>query len=206
MKVYRPNHYNPIGALYYYLVIFLFLTPFYRLLFKIKVKGKENIPKDKKTYIVMPNHISNFDPPLVSVALRIPIAYMAKIELFQVPVLRELIYSLSAFSVNREKVELSTIKFAGEILKKGWHVGMFLEGTRSKISGKLGYPNIGPAYLALKNKVQILPVGITGSYKFFEPLNVIIGKAYTPKEHLEEARWECAEKLSELTGYQLPDK
>jgi len=206
MVIYRPNHYNAIGALYQYMVIVLFLTPFYHFFFKIKVEGKENIPKDKKTYIIMPNHISNFDPPLVSVVLKIPIAYMAKVELFKIPILRELILSLSAFSVNREKVELSTMKFAKEVLKKGWSVGMFLEGTRSKIPGTLGYPNIGPAYLALKHKIQILPVGITGSYKWFQPITVIIGKPYTPKENLEEARWECAKKLSELTGFKTPNK
>ena len=172
----------------------------------MKVYGKENIPKDKKPFIVMSNHLSNNDPPILSTALMIPIAYMAKKELFSVPFLRWAITKLGAFSVDREKVEKTTIKATKEIIEKNWCLGIFLEGTRNKTPGVLGQPNLGAAYIAKINNVQILPVGILGSNKPFGPVIVKIGKLFSPVEDLEKARWQCAEKLSELTGLELPEQ
>ena len=154
----------------------------------------------------MPNHLSNNDPPIVSSALKIPIAYMAKEELYKVPILNLLITSLAAFSVNREKVEKTTIKATKEIVSKGWNLGIFLEGTRSKKEGYLGKPNLGAAYIANLNKVQILPVGVTGSNKPFGPVTVTVGKPFYPDEDLEKAKLQCAEKLAELTGFKVVEE
>ena len=182
------------------------MSPFYYLFFRIKIYGKENIPKDKKPFIVMPNHISNLDPPLVSVALQIPIAYMAKEELYSVPVINWLITILATFSVKREKVEKTTIIATKEIIKKGWPVGMFLEGTRSKNKGMLGKPYVGPAYVSNLNNIPILPIGITGTDKFFGDVVVKIGKPFFPDKDLEKAKWQCAEKICELTGFKMPSQ
>ena len=152
----------------------------------------------------MPNHLSNLDPPLVSAALKIFIAYMAKEELFSVPVISFLIKILGAFSVNREKVEKTTIKAAKELIENGWCVGVFLEGTRSKTEGVLGKPNVGAPYIATLTGVPILPVGIIGSNKPFGPITVKIGKLFYPEQDLEAASWQCAEKLTELTGLKAP--
>lgn len=206
MAIYYPKQYNWHTKLIQYIVIWFFLSPFYYLLFRLKVYGKENIPKDKKPFIVMPNHISNLDPPLVSCALNVPIAYMAKIELFKIPIINWLIIILGAFSVDRDKVEKTTIKAAKEIIEKGWNLGLFLEGTRSKNPGFLGEPNVGPAYIANMNNIPILPVGIIGSNKPFGPVIIKIGKPFYPEKDLEKARWQCAEKLAELTGFKLPER
>lgn len=152
----------------------------------------------------MPNHLSNNDPPLVSLALNIPIAYMAKKELFEVPFLGGAITILGAFLVDRDKVSKTTIKGAKEIINKGWCLGMFLEGTRSKVPGSLGKPNTGPVYIANLTGVPILPIGIVGSNKKFGPITVKIGKLFYPDKDLEKAKWQCTKKLAELTEFKAP--
>ena len=205
MAVYNPNRYDSwLTKLYQYLVIWVLFVPVYYGLYRMKVYGKENLPKDKKPFIVMPNHLSNNDPPIISTALNIPIAYMAKKELYEVPFLGWAITILGAFSVDREKVEKTTIKAAKEVLEKNWCLGMFLEGTRSKTPEMLGVPNLGAAYIANLNKVPILPVGIVGSNKQFGPITVRIGELFYPDSDLEKARWQCSKKLSELTGFKVP--
>lgn len=205
MAYYVPRKYCWYTKLSQFIAVWFFLRPFFYLFCRLKVLGKENLPKDKKPFIVMPNHLSNYDPPLVSAALNIPIAHMAKEELYSVPLIGFLIKLLGAFSVNREKVEKTTIKAAKEIIQKGWCVGVFLEGTRSKTPGILGKPNVGAAYIANLNNVPILPIGITGSNKPFGPIIVTIGKLFYPEKDLEAARWQCAKKLAELTGFKLPN-
>ncbi len=204
MAIYNPNRYNWLTKFYQYFVILFLFVPVYYLIYRLKVFGKENIPKDGKPFIIMPNHLSNNDPPITSTTLMLPIAYMAKKELFSAPFFGWAITKLGAFSVDREKIEKTTIKAAKEIVQKGWCVAVFLEGTRSKTPGVLGNPNVGPAYLANLNNVPILPLGITGSNKPFGPVTIKIGKSFYPDRDLEKARWQCAEKLSELTGFKLP--
>ena len=206
MSIYNPNRYNWITKFYQYMVIWLLFRPVYYLFYGLKVYGKENIPKDGKPFIVMPNHLSNNDPPLISLALNIPIAYMAKKELFEVPFLGWAITMLGAFLVDREKVSKTTIKGAKEVLSKGWCLGMFLEGTRSKIPDTLGKPNVGPAYISNLAGVPILPIGIVGSNKQSGPIIVKIGKLFYPERDIAKASLHCAEKLAELTGFKILEK
>jgi 1-acyl-sn-glycerol-3-phosphate acyltransferase len=206
VAIYNQNQFNTFGRLFQAFAVNYFISPYYHILYKIKVNGKENIPNDKKPFIVMPNHLSNFDPPLVSVVFHnIRIAYMAKKELFEVPFLKQLIISLGAFSVDREKIEKTTIKATKEIIKKNWCLCMFLEGTRSKSPGILGKPNAGPAFVANLNNVPILPVGILGSNNPKNGLTVNIGKLFYPDKDAEKAKVQCAEKLCELTGFKMPE-
>lgn len=207
MAIYHQNLYKWGAKLTQFIAIYFFLAPFYYLFRGLKIYGKENIPKDKKPFIVMPNHLSNLDPPLISsVLLNIHIAWMAKKELYSVPLIGWLITILGAFSVDREKVEKTTIKATKEIVEKNWCLGMFLEGTRSKTPGILGKPNLGTAYIAKLNNIPILPIGIIGSNKPFGPITVKIGNLFYPLDDLEKARWQCAEKLAELTGFKLPER
>lgn len=189
-----------------FIAIWFFLAPFYYLIRTVKIYGKGNIPKDKKPFIVMPNHLSNLDPPLMSTVLNVPIAWMAKKELYSVPLIGFLITILGAFSVDREKVGKITIKATKQILEKNWCLGIFLEGTRNKTPGILQNPNLGPAYISNLTNVPILPVGILGTNKRFGKITVRIGKLFYPDRDLETARWQCAEKLAELTGFKMPPR
>ena len=177
MTVYKPYSFDVYVRIFHALAIIFLKFVFYGF-FRLKVIGRENIPRGKKPFVVMPNHLSNLDPPVVSAALDIHIASMAKEELYRNWFFRWLILSLGAFSVNRKKIEKGTIKTAKEVISKGWCLGVFLEGTRSKTPGILGMPNLGPAYFANLVDVPILPVGITCSNKMFGPIAVKIGKLF----------------------------
>lgn len=205
MTIYHPNNYSQIHRFTHYFINYCIFPFLFQTRYKTFITGKNNIPKERIPFIVMSNHLSNFDPPLICYALKHPIAYMAKEELFTVPVLKQVIEFLGAFSVNREKVEKATIKAAVDVLKKKWILGMFLEGTRSKIPGTLGKPNAGPIFISHMSKAPILPVGIIGSNQKSGKIVVNIGKLFYPNEDVEKGKLQCLQKLSELTGFKLPD-
>jgi len=155
------------------------------ILFKIKVEGFENIPKEGAC-ILCPNHKSYWDPPLIGCINKRPIYFMAKYELFGFPVLGFLIKNLNAFPVKRGTSDINAIKMALKVLKEGKALCIFPEGTRNRGTGLLkGEP--GAALIAIKSKSPIIPIYIDGNYNLFSKITVRIGKPF----YLE-----CAEKLS----------
>jgi 1-acyl-sn-glycerol-3-phosphate acyltransferase len=139
------------------------LNIYFRLRFKVKIVGRENCPKEWIPMVMAANHVSWMDPPLVSVALNYrPISYMAKKELFEKSFwMRVYNVAMSSFAVNREKLDLSTIKTANKVLKSGkWALGIFPEGTRHKNSEAISEAKRGVAYFARQAKVPVLPFGI----------------------------------------------
>jgi 1-acyl-sn-glycerol-3-phosphate acyltransferase len=157
------------------------LTTYFVLVHQLKVYGKENCPKKWQPFVVAANHISNLDPPLISVVLAFrPISYMAKIELFDTPFMRFYNWMVSAFAVNREKLELSTIKTAQKVLRNGkWALGIFPEGTRSK-DGSVQEAKKGVAYFAKSAKVPIVPIGI---YHRGKKIRACVGKPIPTDQH-----------------------
>lgn len=132
--------------------------------FSLTVYGRENIPKEWMPFVVASNHVSSLDPPLVSYALDFrPVIYLAKVELFEKPLMRLYNWGMSSIAVNRQKLELSTVKSALKVLKHGkWALGIFPEGTRKKADEPetIGSPKRGVAYFASAAKVGVLPIGI----------------------------------------------
>jgi 1-acyl-sn-glycerol-3-phosphate acyltransferase len=150
------------------------MTVWYRLFFRWRVIGRENIPDGPM--ILCSNHISNWDPITVGLCVRRrKVHFMAKEELFRVPVVAFLVRALQAFPVKRGAADKASLKYAVELLRSGKIVAMFPEGTRSKtgIPGK-GHP--GVAMIAHRAKVPVVPMAIIGNYKLFSPLVVRIGK------------------------------
>jgi len=188
-----------------YLIIYFLLYPFFKIFYKIKVYGRENIPKNR-SIIVAANHLSYFDPVIISLATKRPVAYMAKEELFHVPILSQIIQILGAFAVNREKLDISTIKSAKAILTTNWIMAMFPEGTRIK-TGKIGKIQKGFVYLAKTTGADILPIGIVGSNTFCEKIVVRIGKPFSVCENPEDTIDLWGKTISELTGIEYkPEK
>lgn len=156
----------------YSLLRLLFLLIF-KVLFRWEVSGAENIPKSGGT-IIASNHISLWDPPVIGTAMQRQIHFMAKEELFKIPVFNSVIRKLNAFPVKRGAVDRNALKTALNILKEGKVLGIFPEGTRSK-DGKLGHAQPGATLLALKAGVPVVPTAVVGTNKFFS------GKALLPK-------------------------
>jgi 1-acyl-sn-glycerol-3-phosphate acyltransferase len=179
-----------------YLFTHLMLIPYYKLFFRMEVHGRENIPS-KDGLIYASSHGSYHDPPLLAAATELHIAYMAKKELFDVPVLAEAITGLGAFPVNRKKLEISTIKIAKRILKsRGWNLGIFPQGTRV-MDGTMGDVKPGFSYLAKTTGVPVLPVYINvkhGLFPFYGKVVVQIGEPLPPSDDVDEIQknWENA--------------
>ena len=130
---------------------------FYKFMFKIEIEGIENIPKDKN-FLVVPNHMSYYDPPLIVAFLPVDMAYMAKESLFHVPVVGRVIKSFGAFPVKTSGNDISAVKTAIKILKDGKSLTIFPEGTRVKTPGVLGEGKLGAAMIAAKAKIPSMIV------------------------------------------------
>lgn len=174
------------------------------LKYRVEIIGKENQPKGFQSYIVACNHVSALDPPLVSIALNYqPISFLAKLELFQGFWLRTYSWLMSSIAVNREKLDLSTVKSALKVLKHGkWALGVFPEGTRVK-DGKASEPKRGVAYFAKTANVPVLPLGIhlwtppKGGRKRIE---VRIGHLIPPEGSMDELGTRVQEAIEALAN------
>ena len=143
------------------------------LLYRLEAKGRENVP-DQGAVILCSNHFSNLDPITVGVSMRRHLSYMAKEELFRVPVLSTIIRNVGAFPVKRGGISKTSFRTTLDVLKSGKILCVFPEGTRRGGSGKKG-----AASFALKSEAVVIPVAIVGNYTPFRKMKVIYGKPVT---------------------------
>lgn len=151
-----------------------------KILYKVEVKGLENLPKETGA-IICSNHTNNFDPLIVACFVNRPIHYMAKKELFKNKFIKYFLRKVNAFPVNRERADISAIKYAIKVVKNNNVLGIFPEGTRVK-AGETRKAEPGIAMIAIKGKVVVIPVGIIGEYKLRERIVLNIGQPI----HLDE--------------------
>ncbi len=173
--------------LIYQLVSKLFVFPIYKFLFKGHLIGRENIPQ-KNSFIMVSNHGSLLDPPLLGHALGHNISFMAKAELFKIPLLGFVIKACGAYPVKRGIADKNTIKIACKKLSNNNSIGIFIDGTRQK-NGRVNKPKQGAALLAFKNQKLLLPVAIVNSHRlikfkfcipFFSKILIKVGKPIKP--------------------------
>ena len=149
------------------------LMPAYKLLYRYKVIGKENMP-DSGAVILACNHMSFSDPVLLGLAQKRRLYFMAKSELFRNPFASFIIRHLGAFPVERGAGDGKAIKTGEEILLEGNVMTIFLEGGRSK-TGELLRPRSGCALIAQQTKLPVVPacITITGNPKHLFAKRVI---------------------------------
>jgi 1-acyl-sn-glycerol-3-phosphate acyltransferase len=198
--------------LIYQLVSKLFVLPIYKFVFRGHLIGRENIPQ-KNSFIMVSNHGSLLDPPLLGHALGRNISFMAKAELFTVPLLGFIIKACGAYPVKRGVVDKNTIKTACKKLSNDNCIGIFIDGTRQR-NGRVNKPKQGAALLAFKNQKLLLPVAIVNShrltrFKFFIPLFskivIKVGKPVQPpqsssREDLNAVTMYLQDKINNLIG------
>ena len=175
-----------------------------KLIYRIEIHGKENIPNDNR-YLVCPNHLSTLDPPMMVAVLPRSIAFMAKKELFDIPLLRWWLDWLGAFAVDRENLSPSTVKTVEAIYDSKWVMGIFPQGTRG-IPGEIKGVTKGFAGLARLTKCDILPVGIIGSNEakwkpFSGKIIINIGKIIPYDKNPEVVKDKWIEQIQQLTGF-----
>lgn len=195
--------YNKFREFFLWFVCTCFVGTYSRIMYDYKLEGKENMPTDQR-FIVAGNHISGKDPFLLPFALQIPIAFMAKEELFEHFLSRFLMNYCGAFAVRRDNVQVSTIKTALNIKNTNWMLGLFPQGTRDP-SHRVEKITRGFASFAKATKVGILPVAVLGSDKeprLFnkEKLTIKIGKLIPYSDNIENMMISWCETISELTG------
>lgn len=181
---------------FYYLVRTL-VRIYYKIMFKMKFIGMENVPKEGAAVLCC-NHISNYDPLTMAAFLdRLP-RFIAKKELFQNKLLAKLLYALKAFPVDREAtMDMKSFKTAVKTLKEGEMLGIFAEGTRVK-EGEEKAAKAGVAMFALKGNAPVIPIAISGKYKFRGEITVCFGKPMWLEEYRDIRV--TTEKLEEITG------
>ena len=198
--------------LIYQLVSKLLVFPIYKFVFRGYLIGRENIPQ-KDSFIVVSNHGSLLDPPLLGHALGRNISFMAKAELFKVPFLGFIIKACGAYPVKRGIADKNTIKTACKKLSNDNSIGIFIDGTRQK-NGRVNKPKQGAALLAFKNQKLLLPVAIVNShrlirFKFFIPLFskivIKVGKPVQPpqsssRDDLHYVTMLLQDKINNLIG------
>ncbi len=195
--------YNKFRTIFQWITCHLCFGSFIRLMYDYSVEGRENIPRNDK-FIVAANHISGRDPFLLPLALNLPIAFMAKEELFEKFFSRTLMDFCGAFAVRRDKVEVSTIKTALNIKNTKWMLGLFPQGTRDS-SQKVEKITKGFASFAKATKTGILPVAIIGTdqkpkWPFSPKLTVKIGKVIPYSDNIDDMMRQWCDAISSMTG------
>ena len=132
-----------------------------KLWFRVSVSGREHLPRSGP-YIIAPVHRSNIDTPLSSFVTPRRVRFMGKDSLWKQKQIGVFLSLLGGFPVSRGTADLEALKRCVSVLDAGEPLVMFPEGTRQ--SGPKLHPLFeGPAYVALKRGVPIVPVGIGGS-------------------------------------------
>ncbi len=132
-----------------------------RLLFRIEVQGAEHVPRTGPAMIVA-NHSSVLDPPVVGAAAPRALHFMAKAELFSLPLVGWLLRALNARPVRREGADARALREALRILAGGHALLVFPEGTRGT-EGTLREGKAGAGMLALLSGAPVVPAYIEGT-------------------------------------------
>lgn len=178
-----------------------------KVVYRLKVIGKENIPKEGPV-IYCGNHRSYLDPPLIVVTAGRHVRFMAKEELTKNKFLKFLGYVFDAIYVKRDNKEIAALKTTLKALKNKESIAMFPEGTRNGLE-KGESVKEGVAFFVLQTGAKVQPVGIVGGEKPFKRVYVNYGKPLDysdkvtkkpSKEQLEQVSKEIMDNIIMLTN------
>lgn len=159
----------------YTLIVWVLYVVVSKILFFVKIEGRENIPKNRNC-VMMGNHQCILDPLML--ALCVPdreIHFMGKKELWNNKLLGWAFTKVHGFPVDRGNMDMGAIRTAMNVLKEGDTLGIFPEGTRSRTGHMLPLLG-GAAMLALRSRCDVIPVYIDGNYKPFRRMVVRVGE------------------------------
>lgn len=148
----------------------------FKIIFPFEIRGDRELI-DYNNLVICANHWSNWDPLFLSVVFKKPIHWLAKIELFKIPILGGFLKSLGVIAIDRDGNDVKAMKNAMRVLKNGKILGVFIEGTRVK---EVDYNNAkaGAIVIGDKTKSPLLPVYIKSDYKLFRKTKIIIGEEF----------------------------
>jgi len=164
-----------------YLSIGVVSWPLMKILFRLRAKGLENLPRSGG-FVLAANHISNLDPWPLGIPLfpRRFLRFMAKSELYWWP-LGPILTACGAFPVRRGQRDLEAIEHAVELAREGHVIAMFPEGTRRRKGLRKKWQpewHAGAARIAIEAGVPLIPAGIRGTDELrrLGPLRIVYGE------------------------------
>lgn len=169
------------------------------IIFRVKLINVENFNNTKGRCIICSNHISNFDPIVLACFTKRQISFMAKKELFMVPVVKTVVKWLNVFPVDRTGVTVSSMKHAVSILKEDKVLGIFPEGTRVK-SYDENNAKAGISMIANMADSLVIPIFIRSNYKIFSKIEVVFGE---PTYYFEGIEGRISSEMHAQIGKQI---
>ncbi len=158
-----------------------------KVLFRPSVEGAENIPLSGPV-LIAPIHRSNVDFAFSLFISPRKVFFMAKEDVFQIPVLGWLLTRLGAFPVTRDTADRESLRLSEEVLRRGQALVLFPEGTRRE--GPTVEPlHDGAMFIAARTGAMVVPVGVGGSERAmpvgaklprFAKVHIVVGKPISP--------------------------
>ena len=152
-----------------YILAPLILLPYLKLFNHLEVFGSENIPSYGPA-IIIANHLSMWDPVILYCVVKARVCFMAKEELFKVPVVGYVVKKAGSFPVKRDSVDRNSLRQAARVLEEGKILGIFPEGHRSP-DGQMQKFRNGAALFAHRSSATVIPV-------LFENTRMIFPKSF----------------------------
>ena len=203
-------------------MLYTFLKPIavalMRLFFRLEARGREHVPREGALLLVS-NHVSVLDPPLVGGATPRKLYFLAKEELFSIPIFGRLIHAVNARPVRRDGSDSRALKSTLRLLGEGKAILIFPEGTRGRGDGRLGEGKPGAGMLAVMSGAAVVPVYVSGTdralprgatlprpakvrVRFGPPLHFKAGRDDRRKEQYREASAEMMRAIGHLREQQ----
>ena len=185
----------------------------------IRIRGKENVPA-RGGVLLCPNHVCDIDPEVVYVALPRFAHYLAKEELFPVPIVGALMRLCKAIPIQRDSADLKALRRAESVLKAGEALVIFAEGG-GNYENSLQPLQPGALLIALRTRVPVIPVALVNTNAVMpygtlrprrasRPVEVIFGAPldlsdlYGKRGATEEATRRLTARLAEMLGQPIP--
>jgi 1-acyl-sn-glycerol-3-phosphate acyltransferase len=181
----------------------------YFILIKLEVTGQENVPP-AGPLILMINHIDGMDPFIVVGVFPRPVTPMAKIEVFDIPMIGTLAEAYGAFPIRRGQVDKQAVQQALKVLAEGGVLLIAPEGTRSP-TYSLQQGKEGMAFLAARSGAALIPVGISGTQQATRywrrlrrvPVRITIGRPFRLEAGETPLRRPLLRAMTDAAMYQL---
>lgn len=205
-KIYRERPENAWKRIERKIVKFVLRTS-YKIAFNIKISGEENKVKagEQGSYIICPNHLNYLDAVAIVVFSKEKIRFIAKHDLGVIPILRWLEHLFDVIPIKRNTQDMEAMKRCLKALKNDEILAIFPEGTRRGIE-KNGKAKNGAAYMAMKTGCPVVPVGISGDFKFRGKINIKYGKPIDMSKYKAKGADKAKEKeLQEQATKEIMD-
>jgi 1-acyl-sn-glycerol-3-phosphate acyltransferase len=205
----------------FYRAWWVVLTPLIRLYWRVRVRGRENLPR-RGGVILASNHQSGLDPVVVGAVVRRPIHWLAKVEYVVTPKVAWFFRSVGVIPVNRDAPERESLERAAAVVRAGKIFGIYPEGTRSP-DGRIYRGYTGVARIAEMTAAPVVPVGVLGTrealpkgrilarplrceVRFGPPLHFKRATGEEPAEAYRRFTDEVMEAIAQLTGKERVDR